>query len=90
MLRSWLRDRLSFLDRQGSVIVGKLVKRRRQKRFTRHVTHGIENQLGPDASREDGLFNHLLSEFPEFYVQGSLYQPIPPVPYFIGPAVTST
>jgi len=55
-----LRDCLAFFDRQGGVLVGKLAKPRRQKGFTGHATHGIENQLGADASREDGLFNHLL------------------------------
>ena len=57
-----LRDRLSFFDRQGRVIVGKLAKLRRQKGFPRHTTHGIENQFGSDASRENGFFNHLLTK----------------------------
>ena len=60
-----LRDRLPFFDRQGRVIVGKLAKLRRQKGFTRHATHGIENQLGANAAREDGLFNHLGSKLLE-------------------------
>ena len=60
-----LRDRLPFLDRQGRVIVGKLVKLRRQKGFPWHAPHGIENQLGADAAREDGVFNHLISKLLE-------------------------
>ena len=58
-----LRDCLSFFNRQGSVVVGKLAKPRWQKGFARHSTHSIENQFGSDASREDGLFNHLLTKF---------------------------
>jgi hypothetical protein len=39
-------------------------------------THGIENQLGPNTSREDGLFNHLSTELPEIYVQGGRHRPV--------------
>src|SRR6516164_3512940 len=71
-----LRDCLSFLDRQRSIFVGKLAKLRRQKGFTSHASHGIEHQFGPNTSREDGLFNHLLTKLPEIYVQSSLHRPI--------------
>ena len=36
-----LRDCLPFFDRQGSIIVSKLAKVRRQEAFTRHTPHGI-------------------------------------------------
>ena len=40
-----LRDRLSFFDRQTARLHRQTREAGRQKRFTRHATHCIENQL---------------------------------------------
>jgi len=58
----WLRDCLTFVDRQRAILIGKFAKLLRQERLTRNGAHGVQNQFGANAACENRLFDHFVAQ----------------------------